>query len=204
MRVLHHLLHRRHMAALLASLVVASANADMGCSQGRHGMHFNGSQHDCCGAQMHHNMDSHPMHHGMHHHGATGGLGAGRGMAQDGSMHHRMPKAGRRGAHMRHGTLNPNPAPDMMGMGHGMMGLGSDGEYLDRDLSTDDVKAILEHRLFHHGNHRLRVGAVSANDDDTIVAEVETVDGSLVERFAVDRHTGRMQRVQETQTPPTQ
>jgi hypothetical protein len=67
---------------------------------------------------------------------------------------------------------------------------------LDRDLSVDDVKAILEHRLSHQGNARLRAGKVEAKDGDTVVAEVETVDGSLVDRFEVDVHTGRMQRIQ--------
>ncbi len=86
------------------------------------------------------------------------------------------------------------------GMGPGMMGRGmgspsgSTAPYRDRDLNVDEVKAILEHRLEHHGNERLRVGKVEEKDADVIIAEVETVDGSLVERYAVDRHTGRMQR----------
>ena len=52
----------------------------------------------------------------------------------------------------------------------------------------------MEHRLEHYGNDRLRVGKVEQRDDDVIVVDVETVDGSLVERYLVDRHTGRMQR----------
>lgn len=94
--------------------------------------------------------------------------------------------------------------PGMMGqgMGHGMMGRGmgppsgSTAPYLDRDLGVDEVKSILKHRLEHHGNDRLRVGKVEEKDADVIIAEVETVDGSLVERYEVDRHTGRMQRSQ--------
>ena len=31
-------------------------------------------------------------------------------------------------------------------------------------------------------------------DEDTIVAEIVTNDGSLVDRIEVDRHTGRMRR----------
>ena len=202
MRALHHVLRRRHVAVLLASFAATTASADMGCPQARHGMHLHGPQHYCCGGQMHRNRNEHPMHHGMHHRGAPSDLGSGGASGQEHFMHHRSPRAGHRVDHMRGGVMTPNLATDMMGQG--MMGLGSDGEYLDSDLSIDDVKAILEHRLSHHGNSRLRVGAVNESDEDTIVAEVETVDGSLVERFAVDRHTGRMQRVADTQTPVSQ
>jgi len=62
--------------------------------------------------------------------------------------------------------------------------------YLDRDLSAADVKEILEHRLFHQGNKRLRVGEVEVKDENTVLAEIETVDGSLVERLEANRHTG--------------
>ena len=76
-------------------------------------------------------------------------------------------------------------------MGPGMMSpeMGAHG-YLDRDLSAADVKEILEHRLFHQGNKRLRVGKVEVRDEDTVLAEIETVDGSLVERLEANRHTG--------------
>jgi len=105
--------------------------------------------------------------------------------------------------------MGPDAGEEMMGPGTGMMGAGAgrgmagpgagmmppDAETLrERDLGVDEARAILEHRLEHRGNDRLRVGKVEARDDDVIVAESETVDGSLVERYAIDRHTGRMQR----------
>ena len=37
------------------------------------------------------------------------------------------------------------------------------------------------------------MGAVQEVDEDTIVAEIVTVDDSLVHRWRVDRHTGQMQ-----------
>jgi hypothetical protein len=89
----------------------------------------------------------------------------------------------------QHGMMGPG----MMGQGMGSPS-GGTAPYRDRDLTVDEVKSILEHRLEHHANERLRVGKVEEKDDDVIIAEVETVDGSLVERYAVDRHTGRMQR----------
>ena len=96
------------------------------------------------------------------------------------------------------GMMGPGAGqPGKMGPGSGMMTPGrGDPGVLDRDLSIEDVKDILAHRLAHQGNERLRVGKVETKDDDTVVAEIETVDGSLVDRFEVDVHTARMQRIQ--------
>ena len=66
----------------------------------------------------------------------------------------------------------------------------------DRDLNVGEVKGILGHRLEHHGNKRLRVDKVEESDDDTIVAETETLDGSLFERYAINRRAGWMHRSQ--------
>jgi hypothetical protein len=101
------------------------------------------------------------------------------------------------------------PGQGMMGPGQGMMGpgqgmMGGDMQVTpSRDLRAADVRHFLEHRLEMHGNDRLKVGEVEEVDDDTIVAEVVTVDDSLVERFQVDRHSGRMvpERAAATDTP---
>jgi hypothetical protein len=61
-----------------------------------------------------------------------------------------------------------------------------------RDLSPEDVREILEGLIAWHGNDRLQVGDVTEQDEATVVAVIETVDGSLVQRIAVDRDTGRM------------
>ena len=101
---------------------------------------------------------------------------------------------------------------DMMGrdmMGPGMMGPGTAGQGMmapgvgkgpglssrvvpSMDLTADDVRHFFEHRLDMHGNKRLKVGEVKEADDDKIVADITTVDGSLVQRLEVDRHTGQM------------
>ena len=47
-----------------------------------------------------------------------------------------------------------------------------------------------------HANKRLKVGEVKQAGDDKIVADITTVDGSLVQRLEVDRHTGQMQHVE--------
>jgi hypothetical protein len=57
-------------------------------------------------------------------------------------------------------------------------------------LTTDDVRTFFQRQLAAQGNERLKVGKVEALDDDTIQAQIVTVDDSLVETHNVDRHTG--------------
>lgn len=113
---------------------------------------------------------------------------------------------------MRPGMMGPGMmGPDMMGpgtMGPGIGGQGMMGPGFGRgagigdrvvpvmDLTADDVRHFLQHRLEMEGNARLTLGEVKEADDDKIVAEITTVDGSLVQRFEVDRHTGQMQQVE--------
>ena len=54
---------------------------------------------------------------------------------------------------------------------------------------------FLETRLAHWGNDRLKLGKVEATDDKTITGEIVTKDGSLVQKFAFDKTTGRHQPV---------
>jgi hypothetical protein len=116
---------------------------------------------------------------------------------------------GRMGPGMGQGTMGPGMGHGMMGpgrgqgMGPGMMGpgYGSDRGHGMRvvpraDLSTDDVRHFFADRLAMHGNKRLKVGEVKEADDDSIVADIVTLDDSLVQRFKVDRHTGRVQRTE--------
>jgi hypothetical protein len=69
-------------------------------------------------------------------------------------------------------------------MGHGMM------QPAARSLSADDVKTMLERRLTWQGNPHVKLGEVTEQDDDTILAEIVTQDGSLVQRLEVDRRSG--------------
>ena len=55
--------------------------------------------------------------------------------------------------------------------------------------TAESVRALLTYRLVVAGNPRLVIGEVS-EDEDQVVAEVVTTDGSLVERYAVDKRTG--------------
>jgi hypothetical protein len=62
------------------------------------------------------------------------------------------------------------------------------------NLTTDDVKNRMERWLARRDNPRLKLGAVTEKDADSITAEIVTKDNSLVERFIVDRHTGSVRR----------
>jgi hypothetical protein len=104
----------------------------------------------------------------------------------------------------------PGMGQGMMGQGHmpmmgqGMMGqmpmMGGSGygqmQPLRRDLTTDEVKHMMEHRVDWAGNPNLKVGRITEKGTDTIVTEIVTKDGSLVRKIEVDRHTGHMQAVQ--------
>jgi hypothetical protein len=124
------------------------------------------------------------------------GYGMGQGMTGQGQMGP--------GYGMGQG-MGPGMGPGY-GMGPGMTGQGQMGpgygmgqgmtQPLPRDLSADDVKHMIEHQLAWQGNPNVKVGNVQEKDDDTIVAEIVTQDGSLVQKFEVDRHTGCMQPVQ--------
>jgi hypothetical protein len=82
-------------------------------------------------------------------------------------------------------------------MHRGMMGPGFGTRVTPpRDLSVDDVRHFLEHRLAHQGYKRLKVGTIKEKDKDTVAADIVTADGSLVQRLEVNRHTGIMKEVE--------
>jgi len=92
------------------------------------------------------------------------------------------------------------PGPGMMAPGYGYgaqpgYGMGP-AAAPDQDLSVDDVRARLERSLAWNGNARLTVGDVAETDADSITADITTKDGSLVQRFMVDRHSGAMRMAQ--------
>jgi hypothetical protein len=62
-------------------------------------------------------------------------------------------------------------------------------------ITVERARTIVEGVLAWHGNPRLKLGTVEEQDDDTIVAEILTVDGSLVQRLAIDRATGTFRRI---------
>jgi hypothetical protein len=86
--------------------------------------------------------------------------------------------------------MGPNPI-GRYGMGPWMMAppLGSGQATLN--LTVDDAKDYFQRWLAWQGNPRLKLGAVTEKDADTITADILTKDKEvLVQRFAVNRHTG--------------
>jgi hypothetical protein len=63
-------------------------------------------------------------------------------------------------------------------------------------ITVERARTILEGVLAWHGNPRLKLGTVEEQDEDTIVAEILTVDDSLVQRLAIDRATGAIRRIE--------
>jgi hypothetical protein len=57
-------------------------------------------------------------------------------------------------------------------------------------ITVERARAMLEGVLAWHGNPRLKLGTVEEQNDNTILAEILTVDDSLVQRLAIDRATG--------------
>ncbi len=76
-------------------------------------------------------------------------------------------------------------------MGPGIMGPGVGMRVMPiRHLSADDPRRFLEHRLGGLGCKRLVVGSVEEKDEDTMVAQIVTAKGAVVQELEVDRHSG--------------
>ncbi len=113
---------------------------------------------------------------------------------------------GMMGGGMMGGGMGSGMGPSMMGhgmmgqgmigggmMGGGMMG-GGDGSIVMRpapiQLTVADVTYNLERILTRRDNPHLKLGSVADKDADTIVGEIVTTEGSLVERYEVDKQSG--------------
>jgi hypothetical protein len=58
---------------------------------------------------------------------------------------------------------------------------------------VDNVRSYVQRWIAWQGNRRLKVGDVKERDADTIVADIVTLDNSLVQRFVVNRRNGYIQ-----------
>ncbi len=137
------------------------------------------------------------------HQGYGAAYGMGSGMMGSGMMGSGMMGPGQ-GYGMGPGMMGSGQGygmvPGMMPPGYGygpQPGYGM-GPAIDQgeDLSVDDVRDRIERNLAWHGNERLMVGEVTEADEDTVIADIVTKDGSLVRRFRIDRHTGQMRDVE--------
>jgi hypothetical protein len=85
--------------------------------------------------------------------------------------------------------------PGMMMGGPGAMGAAQNcpryQAFSGQEITVDSVRGFFEQRLAWHANPNLKVGEVTQRDDKTIVADIVTKDGALVNRIGVDKATGR-------------
>jgi hypothetical protein len=65
----------------------------------------------------------------------------------------------------------------------------------DRQLAPADVQKIAEGFLLWNGNHTWKVLNVAATPDGPIGFDLGTQDGSVIAKFTMDPHTGRIHRV---------
>lgn len=65
----------------------------------------------------------------------------------------------------------------------------------DRNLAPADVQKIAEGFLLWNGNHSWKVTNVAATADGPIGFDLATQEGSVIAKFTMDPHTGRIHRV---------
>jgi hypothetical protein len=65
----------------------------------------------------------------------------------------------------------------------------------DRQLTPADVQKIAEAFLLWNGNHTWKVTNVAPSADGPIGFSLTTPEGSVVAKFTMDPHTGRISRV---------
>lgn len=134
--------------------------------------------------------------------GTPGGGVMGQGMMDDVEM---APDMMGRGM-MRGGMMGMDGMPmgPMMrgGMRRHMGGHGLGPELLygmphgaPSEMTPARVETFLSHLLERHGNPRLELGAITEGDDGSIIAEIVTVDGSLVQRLAFNRFPGLFRQI---------
>jgi len=124
----------------------------------------------------------------------------GRGMSEGGmgpDMMGQMPMAG---------GMMMCPMMQMMGArsGAGMQAMMGGGAMLYgmprgnvEEMTPERVRAFLEQRLEQHDNPRLKLGEIASAADGSITAEIVTVDGSLVQKLAFNRHPGLFRQITE-------
>jgi hypothetical protein len=130
----------------------------------------------------------------------------GSGMMGPGMMGSQMPMAG--AMPMQRGMMMCPMMASMMGMRPGMMpmmgsmmgqrqgAIGLGVVTPSRGVSVDDVRDHFDRVLQSQGNPRVKLGEIKDADNDTIVTDIVTAEGSLVDRFNVNRRSGVIQRAQ--------
>ena len=63
------------------------------------------------------------------------------------------------------------------------------------EMTPESVRSFLEKRLEWHANPRLKIGKIAKATDGGITAEIVTVDCSLVQKLAFNRHPGLVRQL---------
>lgn len=78
----------------------------------------------------------------------------------------------------------------------GMMGGMGMSAGVSREMTPELVREWLTQRLAGHGGSRVTIGDIVTADDGSIVAEIVTMDGSLVHKLAFNRYPGLFREVE--------
>jgi hypothetical protein len=65
----------------------------------------------------------------------------------------------------------------------------------DRQLAPADAQKIVEGFLLWNGNHTWKVANVAATTDGAISFDLATQEGSVIAKFTMDPHSGRVHRI---------
>ena len=84
----------------------------------------------------------------------------------------------------------PMMGSGMMGSQMPMMGGWGGMQVLRRDLTADEVKHMMEHRLAWSGNQNVKLGNVSEKEGDVIEVEITDKDGKVVQKLKVGTPAG--------------
>lgn len=63
------------------------------------------------------------------------------------------------------------------------------------EMTPDKVQSLLQAQLDRLGNPRLVLGAIGEAPDGSIIAEIRTVDGALVQKLAFNRFPGLVRQI---------
>ena len=130
-----------------------------------------------------------------------GGMPGMMGGMRGGPMAEGLPGRGMMGQGMM--GMHGMPMGPMMHGLHGQMGghaLGPGALYgmhhsAPSEMTPARVETYLAHLLERHGNPRLEIGEITEAEDGSIIAEIVTVDGSLVQRLAFNRYPGLFRQI---------
>ena len=108
---------------------------------------------------------------------------------------------------MGRGMMRGMPMDAMMYGDHGQLGGMMSGQGIGpgviygmpdqpvMEMTPTRVRDWVEQRLAWHDNPRLTLGDITEAEDGSIIAEIVTVDGSLVQRLAFNRYPGLFRQI---------